>query len=111
MTIFFLALFEKALGPDFRFHTPIHRQGSVNGEGVLEGDLILVAKGDLTMGGRRNPNEMMAITNFDHNEANSLGNAVLTAPDPLWGYDSLAEQIPTPFGVMTLWQSRSQIQE
>ncbi len=83
----------EALGPDFRFHTPIHRQGSVNGEGVLEGDLILVAKGDLTIGGRRNPNGTMAISNFDHNEANSLGNAVLTAPDPLWGYDSLAEQI------------------
>lgn len=82
-----------ALGPDFRFHTPIHRQGSVNGEGVLEGDLILVATGDFTMGGRRNPNGTMAITNFDHNEANTVGNAVLTAPDPLWGYDSLAEQI------------------
>lgn len=83
----------EALGPDFMFRTPIHRQGSVNGEGVLEGDLILVATGDLTMGGRRNPNDTMAISNFDHNEANSLGNAVLTAPDPLWGYDSLAEQI------------------
>ena len=83
----------EALGPDFMFRTPIHRQGLVNGEGVLEGDLILVATGDLTMGGRRNPNGTMAISNFDHNEANSLGNAVLTAPDPLWGYDSLAEQI------------------
>jgi PBP4 family serine-type D-alanyl-D-alanine carboxypeptidase len=82
-----------ALGPNFRFRTPIHRQGSINGQGVLEGDLILVAKGDLTMGGRRNPNGMMAISNFDHNEANSLGNAALTAPDPLSGYDFLAEQI------------------
>jgi len=83
----------EALGPDFMFRTPIHRQGSVNGDGVLEGDLILVASGDLTMGGRRNPDGTMAISDFDHNEANSLGNAVLTAPDPLWGYDSLAEQI------------------
>jgi len=83
----------EALGPDFMFRTPIHRQGSVSAGGVLEGDLVLVATGDLTMGGRRNPNGTMAISNFDHNEANSLGNAVLTAPDPLWGYDSLAEQI------------------
>lgn len=82
-----------ALGPDFIFRTPLHRQGLVNGEGVLEGDLILVARGDLTMGGRRNPNGTMAISNFDHNEANSLGNAALTEPNPLWGYDSLAEQI------------------
>lgn len=82
-----------ALGPDFIFRTPVHRQGLVNGEGVLQGDLILVATGDLTMGGRRNSNGTMAISNFDHNEANSLGNAVLTEPNPLWGYDSLAEQI------------------
>ena len=83
----------KALGQDFMFRTPIHRQGSVNEEGVLEGDLILLATGDLTMGGRRNPNDTMAITNLDHNDANNLGNAVLTAPDPLQGYKDLAKQI------------------
>ncbi len=83
----------KALGQDFMFRTPIHRQGSVNEEGVLEGDLILVAKGDLTMGGRRNPDNTMAITNFDHNDANNLGNAILSAPDPLQGYKDLAKQI------------------
>jgi PBP4 family serine-type D-alanyl-D-alanine carboxypeptidase len=75
------------------FRTPIHRQGSVNEEGVLDGDIILVATGDLTMGGRRNPNSTMAISNFDHNDANNLGNAVLTAPDPLQGYKDLAKQI------------------
>ncbi len=83
----------EALGPDFMFRTPIHRQGSVNEEGVLDGDIILVATGDLTMGGRRNPNSTMAISNFDHNDANNLGNAVLTAPDPLQGYKDLAKQI------------------
>ena len=83
----------KALGQDFMFRTPIHRQGSVNEEGVLEGDLIVVAKGDLTMGGRRNPDNTMAITNFDHNDANNLGNAILSAPDPLQGYKDLAKQI------------------
>ena len=83
----------KALGQDFIFRTPIHRQGSVNEEGVLEGDLILLATGDLTMGVRRNPNDTMAITNLDHNDANNLGNAVLTAPDPLQGYKDLAKQI------------------
>ncbi|MEX0999748.1 MAG: D-alanyl-D-alanine carboxypeptidase [Thermodesulfobacteriota bacterium] len=83
----------KALGQDFMFRTPIHRQGSVNEEGVLEGDLILVAKGDLTMGGRRNPDNTMAITNFDHNDANNLGNAILSAPNPLQGYKGLAKQI------------------
>jgi D-alanyl-D-alanine carboxypeptidase len=80
-------------GQDFMFRTPLHRQGSVDEEGVLEGDLILVAKGDLTMGGRRLPNNTMAITNFDHNDANNLGNAVLSAPNPLQGYKDLAKQI------------------
>ncbi|TDI88713.1 MAG: peptidase S13, partial [Candidatus Dadabacteria bacterium] len=83
----------KEFGQNFMFTTPIHRQGSVNEEGVLEGDLILVATGDFTMGGRRNPNDTMAVTNFDHNDANNLGNAVLTAPDPLQGYKDLAKQI------------------
>jgi D-alanyl-D-alanine carboxypeptidase len=81
------------LGQNFVFRTPVHRQGSVSEEGVLEGDLILVATGDFTMGGRRNPNNTMAITDFDHNDANNLGNAILSAPDPLQGYKDLAKQI------------------
>ncbi|MCK5710651.1 MAG: D-alanyl-D-alanine carboxypeptidase [Deltaproteobacteria bacterium] len=83
----------KEFGQDFMFRKPIHRQGSVNDEGVLDGDIILVATGDLTMGGRRNPNNTMAVTNFDHNDANNLGNAILSAPDPLQGYKDLAKQI------------------
>lgn len=83
----------EAMGPDFQFRTPIHRQGSVNAEGVLEGNLVLVASGDITMGGRRSPAGTMAFTDLDHNEANTLGNAELTKPDPLWGYNFLAEQV------------------
>ena len=83
----------KELGQDFIFTTPIHRQGMVDEEGVLEGDLILVANGDFTMGGRRLPNNTMDVTNFDHNDANNLGNAVLSTPDPLQGYKDLAKQI------------------
>lgn len=82
-----------ALGPDYSFRTPVHRRGVVTGHGVLQGDLILVASGDFTMGGRRNSDGSMAISNLDHNEANTLGNAVLTTPNPLWGYDSLAQQV------------------
>ncbi len=83
----------KELGQDFVFRTPVHRQGGVNEEGVLEGDLILVAKGDFTMGGRRLPNDTMDVTDFDHNDANNLGNAILSTPDPLQGYKDLAKQI------------------
>ncbi len=45
------------------------------------------------MGGRTNPDGTFAISNLDHNEANSLGNAILTAPDPLAGYCALALQV------------------
>jgi D-alanyl-D-alanine carboxypeptidase len=82
-----------AVGPTHRYNTPVYRRGELDREGVLHGDLILVASGDLTMGGRTNPDGTIAVTDFDHNEADSLGNAQLTAPDPLAGYIALAEQV------------------
>lgn len=81
------------VGPGYRYNTPIYRQGKVNSQGVLDGNLILVASGDLTMGGRTNPDGTVAYSDFDHNEANSLGNAILTTPDPLAGYKALARQV------------------
>ena len=81
------------VGPNHTYDTPIYRQGTMDGSGVLKGDLILVASGDLTMGGRTNRDGTIAISNYDHNEADSLGNAVLTAPDPLAGYKAIAAQV------------------
>ncbi len=81
------------LGPEHRFKTPVYRRGDVSQDGTLTGDLILVAKGDLTMGGRNTPQGTVAFTSFDHTEANSLGSAILTEPDPLAGIDELAEQV------------------
>ncbi len=91
--LYSVGVYLNEVGSDHVFVTPVHRQGEVDEEGVLNGDLILVAEGDMTMGGRRNPDGTMAITDFDHNEANSLGNAELTEPNPLWGYESLAKQV------------------
>ena len=81
------------VGPDHRYNTPVYRHGELNGAGVLHGDLVLVASGDLTMGGRTNPDGTIAVTDFDHNEADSLGNATLTKPNPLAGYIELAKQV------------------
>ena len=81
------------LGADKRFKTPVYRQGSVDGDGVLKGDLILVADGDLTFGGRVTPDDKIEFTNFDHVDANALGSAVLTPQDPLTGLNDLARQI------------------
>lgn len=82
-----------AYGPEYRFETPVYRQGEVE-NGVLDGNLILVASGDITMGGRDLPDGTLAYGNIDHTDANAVpGAASLTAPDPLAGLDQLAEQV------------------
>jgi D-alanyl-D-alanine carboxypeptidase/D-alanyl-D-alanine-endopeptidase (penicillin-binding protein 4) len=91
--LFSVGLALEALSPAHTFRTPVHRRGEIDSAGVLAGDLILVASGDLAMGGRTNPDGSFAITNLDHNEANALGNAELTKPDPLAGYDALASRV------------------
>ncbi|HWQ20050.1 MAG TPA: D-alanyl-D-alanine carboxypeptidase/D-alanyl-D-alanine-endopeptidase [Methanotrichaceae archaeon] len=82
-----------AIGADYRFETPIYARGPVDQSGNLHGDLILVASGDLTMGGRTTPEGKIAYTDIDHGDANSLGNATLTTIDPLAGLDQMAEQV------------------
>lgn len=81
-----------AVGPEHRYDTPVYRVGRVV-RGVLSGNLVLVASGDLTMGGRTNPDGSIAVSDWDHNEADSLGNAILTTPDPLAGYERLARAV------------------
>jgi D-alanyl-D-alanine carboxypeptidase len=81
------------VGPTHRYNTPVYRRGAMDAAGVLHGDVVLVASGDLTMGGRTNPDGTIAVSDFDHNEADSLGNAALTRPDPLAGYAKLARQV------------------
>lgn len=81
-----------AFGPDYRFETPIYRQGEVT-DGTLAGDLILVATGDPTMGGRTTPEGGIAYTPGDHIYANALPIATLTPEDPLAGIDELAAQV------------------
>src|SRR6185312_8628782 len=65
-----------ALGPDYRFTTPVYARGAPM-QGTLRGDLILVASGDLTMGGRTDNN----------------GKTRFTDTDPLAGLDALAKQV------------------
>ena len=81
------------LGAQHTHVTPVYKQGTVDASGALNGNLIMVASGDLTMGGRANPDGTIAITAFDHNEADGLGNAVLSTPDPLAGFNAIAAQV------------------
>ncbi len=82
-----------ALGADYRFETPIYRRGKLTEGGELDGDLILVASGDLTMGGRTTALGEIAFTNWDHTYANGNDEATLTEPDPLAGLNELARQV------------------
>ena len=91
--IFSVGALLNQVGPAYRYNTPVIPRGTVAADGVLNGDLVLVASGDLTMGGRTNPDGTIAVTTFDHNEADSLGNAILSEPDPLAGYKTLASQV------------------
>ncbi len=80
------------VGPNHRYNTPVYRTGSVRG-GVLHGNLVILASGDLTMGGRTNLDGSIAVSDWDHNEADSLGNAILTKPNPIAGYERLARAV------------------
>ena len=80
------------LGADHRQTTPVYRQGAVTG-GVLNGDLVLVGGGDLAFGGRRIDADTVQYTDFDHNDANGLGSAILTPQDPLFALNDLARQV------------------
>src|ERR687897_2372156 len=83
-----------AYGPDYRFETPVYRTGAVGADGTLAGDLILVASGDPTMGGRTTPDGGIAYTPFDHIYANAFPTlATLTPENPLAGLDDLAQQV------------------
>ena len=90
--LFSVGLALDQLGADHRFITPVFRTGEIDAQGRLDGDLILVASADLVFGGRVT-DDSVAYTNFDHNDANGLGTAILTPQDPLRALDDLAQQV------------------
>ena len=82
-----------ALGFAHRFTTPVYAHGAVV-DGTLTGSLVLVAQGDLTMGGRTKPDGSVDFTNnVDHGDANALPGATLTPENPLAGLNQIARQV------------------
>lgn len=83
-------------GPDYRFKTPVYREGTVSG-GTLTGNLVLVGSGDLTFGLRTQPNGTLYYENLpelDHSYAD-LGQPGAVEPpgNPLGALDDLAASV------------------
>ena len=81
------------LGADHRFQTPVVRRGEVDPEGTLRGDLVLIAQGDLCLGGRTGPEGTLLFEDHDHTYAGGNFDATLVPSDPLAGLDHLAREI------------------
>ena len=83
-----------AFGADHKFVTPVYARGDVSDKGVLKGDLILVASGDLSFGGRTTKGGKLAFVDHDHSYANGgLYDAELTETSPLAALEDLAKQV------------------
>lgn len=90
--LFSIAALLNAFGEEYRFKTPVFTTQKIE-KGKLQGNLILVASGDLTFGGRQvNPNTI-AFTKLDHINANEVPGVILTKEDPLYGINEIAKQI------------------
>jgi D-alanyl-D-alanine carboxypeptidase/D-alanyl-D-alanine-endopeptidase (penicillin-binding protein 4) len=79
-------------GLDAKITTPVVHTGRIK-KGFLKGDLILVGKGDLTLGGQTGADGRVVFTNLDHNDANLLPGATLADNNPLAGLDRIARQV------------------
>src|SRR5580658_9114030 len=80
------------LGPEYRFHTRVYRNGTVDANGVLQGDLVLVASGDPNLSNRIRLDGTLAFENVDHSY-DSIPGSRTVAGDPLMALRGLADQI------------------
>lgn len=90
--LFSVAALLHAYGDNYRFKTPVYALGPIE-NGLLKGNLVLVAQGDFTMGGRQNGKDAISFTPLDHIVANIVPGVALTKEDPLYGLNELAKQI------------------
>src|SRR5437016_7076201 len=79
------------LGGDYRFHTKIYRTGPIQKDGTLDGDLILVASGDLNLSNRIQPDGSLAFEDEDHSYGGPDSKGL--AGDPLQVIRELAQQV------------------
>jgi D-alanyl-D-alanine carboxypeptidase/D-alanyl-D-alanine-endopeptidase (penicillin-binding protein 4) len=96
MKIYSNATALRLYGPNYRFTTPAYRQGTMSGT-TLNGNLVLVGSGDLSLGMRDQPNGTMYYENLpeiDQSYANTgLPDAVEPPGNPLTGLNQIAAKI------------------
>lgn len=84
------------LGADTVFKTPVYKAGTQNGA-TLDGNLVMVASGDLSFGLRKQPDGSLQYENLpqlDHSYATvGLPGAVEPSGDPLSALDELAASV------------------
>jgi PBP4 family serine-type D-alanyl-D-alanine carboxypeptidase len=82
------------LGADYRFHTRVYRTGPFDSDGILHGDLVLVASGDPDLSGRIRPDGTLAYVKagYDHSYDGDLETKVVPG-DPLLVIKELAKQV------------------
>lgn len=86
----------KLYGPNYRFKTPVYREGTLSGT-TLHGNVVLVASGDLTFGLRTQAGDTLYYENLptiNHSYA-TLGvpGAVVPPGNPLGALDQLAAKV------------------
>jgi D-alanyl-D-alanine carboxypeptidase/D-alanyl-D-alanine-endopeptidase (penicillin-binding protein 4) len=81
------------LGAEHRFVTAVVRRGEVSEAGELDGDLILISSGDMSLGGRTGSDGSLLYTDVDHSYASPISRAAIVPADPLAGLDHLAREI------------------
>ena len=78
-------------GGDYRFHTKIYCMGPIKKDGTLQGDLVLVASGDLDLSNRIQPDGTLAFEDEDHSYGGPDSKGL--AGDPLQVMRELARQV------------------
>lgn len=80
------------LGPEYRFHTRVYRTGAIDANGVLTGDLVILASGDPNLSNRIQADGTLAFQNVDHSYS-ALPGAKVVPGDPLAVLRGLARQV------------------
>ncbi len=101
------------LGPDYTFSTELYTNGNVDGS-ILYGDLILVGRGDPTISGRFNHNDLYLVFNrwadsllekgIDEITGNIIGDDNLFDDKPLgngWAWDQESKWFSAPAGAIS----------